>query len=335
MSEYQFYDFAAVDRPLTSKQMTELRAKSTRAEITPTRFTNEYMWGDFRSDTAKLVERYFDAHLYFANWGSRRLILRVPAKRVSKSLRAYFIGDTGSAKVTGEHMLIDLNCDFDGAGEPDEASLNRLVPLRAELMDGDLRVAYLAWLVAVELEDLDDDVEEPPVPPGLSTLTEAQEAFVDLFLVSPDLLGAAAAASASPSPVVGKKKRVQASRTVGELRAAAEELREQREQAEQRAKDVAKKKAEAARNRRLDALAKRVDAAWQELEATIENRGYADALKIALELQELAARDGETDAFTKRFKEMRKRQVKRPTFFQHWSGANIRREAGDDPWLRR
>lgn len=41
MSEYQCYELAALDRPLTSKQMAELRAISTRAEITPTRFWNE------------------------------------------------------------------------------------------------------------------------------------------------------------------------------------------------------------------------------------------------------------------------------------------------------
>src|SRR5687767_6698097 len=44
MSEYQYYEFRAVDAPLTAKQMRELRAISTRAEITPTRFTNEYHW---------------------------------------------------------------------------------------------------------------------------------------------------------------------------------------------------------------------------------------------------------------------------------------------------
>jgi hypothetical protein len=67
MSEYQCYEFVALDRPLTSKQMAELRAISTRAEITPTRLWNEYQWGDLKADPAKLVERYFDAHMYFAN----------------------------------------------------------------------------------------------------------------------------------------------------------------------------------------------------------------------------------------------------------------------------
>lgn len=82
MSEHQGYEFVALDRPLTAKEMAELRAISTRAEITPTRFWNEYHWGDLKADPAALLARYFDAHLYVASWGSRRLLLRVPAESV-------------------------------------------------------------------------------------------------------------------------------------------------------------------------------------------------------------------------------------------------------------
>ncbi len=38
MSEYQSYEFVTLDRPLSTKQMAELRVISTRAEISPTRF---------------------------------------------------------------------------------------------------------------------------------------------------------------------------------------------------------------------------------------------------------------------------------------------------------
>jgi hypothetical protein len=39
MSEYQYYEFLAVDRPLTEREVRELRAVSSRAVITATRFT--------------------------------------------------------------------------------------------------------------------------------------------------------------------------------------------------------------------------------------------------------------------------------------------------------
>jgi hypothetical protein len=56
MSEYQCYEFVALDRPLTYKQMTDLHAISTRAEISPTRFWNEYEWGDLKADPDEPLE---------------------------------------------------------------------------------------------------------------------------------------------------------------------------------------------------------------------------------------------------------------------------------------
>ncbi|WP_228566443.1 hypothetical protein [Nocardia sp. SYP-A9097] len=64
MSEYQYYEFVAVDRPLDDRQLAQVRELSTRARITATRFVNEYHWGNFRGDPARMIERYYDAHLY-------------------------------------------------------------------------------------------------------------------------------------------------------------------------------------------------------------------------------------------------------------------------------
>ncbi|HEY5373689.1 MAG TPA: right-handed parallel beta-helix repeat-containing protein [Polyangiaceae bacterium] len=134
----------------------ELREISTRAKISPARFWNEYQWGNLRADPAKLVERYFDAHLYFANWGTHRLMLRIPASGVdAKRLRAYFVGDPAKLRVAGSHLILDLQTEDEGGGdfedyEEEEGSLAALAPLRVELMHGDLRGAYLAWLLAVQ-----------------------------------------------------------------------------------------------------------------------------------------------------------------------------------------
>ena len=50
MSEYQYYEFQALDKPLTKQQQKELRSLSSRAEITATSFVNEYNYGDFRGE---------------------------------------------------------------------------------------------------------------------------------------------------------------------------------------------------------------------------------------------------------------------------------------------
>ncbi len=78
MSEYQYYEFIAIDKPLTTQQMAELRSVSSRADITATSFVNEYNWGSFKGDPADWIRRYFDAFVYTANWCSCEFMLRVP-----------------------------------------------------------------------------------------------------------------------------------------------------------------------------------------------------------------------------------------------------------------
>lgn len=56
MSEYQYDEFLALDRPLEKSEMAALRALSTRADITSTGFSNVCNYGDFKSSAAKLMD---------------------------------------------------------------------------------------------------------------------------------------------------------------------------------------------------------------------------------------------------------------------------------------
>src|SRR5713226_614769 len=107
MSEYQYYEFQAIDRPLSEADRQALRDLSTRARITATSFTNSYEWGDFKGDPAKLMEHWFDLHLYMANWGSRRLMIRLPKRLVDRDRLDAFIGkaDCATIRVVGENLI--------------------------------------------------------------------------------------------------------------------------------------------------------------------------------------------------------------------------------------
>ena len=213
MSEYQYYEFLAIDRPLRTDEQAEVRSLSTRARITATRFVNEYQWGDFKGEPSRLVERYYDAHLYVANWGTHRVMFRLPRNLLDpEAVEDYCVDGQVSAWVAGEFIVLDFTSE-DDSGEFDfdedaEGLLPAIVGVRAELAAGDLRPLYLAWLAAhgagEYVEDvLDGDAEgglEPPVPPGLGTLTGAQRAFADFLRLDGDLLASAAQAS----PPLGK-----------------------------------------------------------------------------------------------------------------------------------
>ncbi len=200
MSEYQYYEFLALDRPLTEKQRAELRSISTRAEITATRFVNEYQWGDLKGDPQKMMERYFDAFLYLANWGTRRLMFRLPPGVLdSDTAGQYCYTDTASLIETDSHLILSLYVDR----EPDDyweepgGQLAAMVQARSELAAGDLRLLYLAWLLALQSDEVDDEDTEPPVPAGLGNLSASLQAIADFFEIDEDLIAVAAASSPS------------------------------------------------------------------------------------------------------------------------------------------
>jgi hypothetical protein len=205
MSEYQYYEFAAIDRSLAVDEQAELRAISTRALITSTSFVNHYEWGDLKADPRRLVERYFDAFLYLANWGTHRLMFRLPVDAFGPSATAaaeqYLVGECSATWTTGGHVIIDLFAEDDDGEHVEEwldgsGLLASIVPVRAELMAGDLRLLYLGWLLAVQSREVDEDAAEPPVPPGLGQLSAALSAVAEFLRIDRDLVVVAAERSA-------------------------------------------------------------------------------------------------------------------------------------------
>lgn len=125
MSEHQHYAFRAIDRALTPAQIQESRALSTRARITSTSFVNDYQWGSFKGDPRKLMERYFDFHCYFANWGTRILMLRLPRRLVDLAVAAPYVkGHWLEPWTLGEHLFLAITSDEEP--EYDEILLSAL-----------------------------------------------------------------------------------------------------------------------------------------------------------------------------------------------------------------
>ncbi len=200
MSEYQYYEFQAIDRPLGGADQKALRALSTRARITATSFTNSYEWGDFKGDPAKLMENCFDLHLYLANWGSRRLMIRWPVHLVDRNLLDAFLGAVDGAELrrAGQNLILDIAFDEVEAEDWDDGSgwLAALAPLRADVLGGDLRLFYLLWLSAVEADVFEPDEPEPM--PGIGPMTGALEALAEFFDIDRELVAAAAERGADP-----------------------------------------------------------------------------------------------------------------------------------------
>ena len=221
MSEYQYYEFLAIDRPLTAEEMAALRALSTRAHITPVSFTNEYQWGNFKGNPDDLMRRFFDAHVYVANWMTAIFMVRLPIEAIpKKTADAMAVDGVLDLDTTNTHWVITWSLNesenYDRFGMEDGRGwMARLTPVRDELLRGDIRSLYIGWLAAVTREMVDNDDPEPLPLEGLGSLTAAQQALAEFLEVDEDLL--AGAGIGSPALQVGELSQKEMDDWLGEL----------------------------------------------------------------------------------------------------------------------
>ncbi len=203
MSEHQYVGFRATERPVSAKNLEYMKSQSSRAEITAWSFDNEYHYGDFHGNAEEMLRRGYDIHLHYANFGIRRLMIRLPEG----------LPDAGAAKPYFSKNTLTLIKDKKGLGailrvepfhEPGDLNdlydtdelIDGLVPLRREILDGDLRPLYLAHLaMSLDGEHAPETTTEAPVPAGLDALTDAQNALAEFYSLDNNLIAAAAMTS--------------------------------------------------------------------------------------------------------------------------------------------
>jgi hypothetical protein len=182
MSEFQYFERQAVNRPLTEEKQTAVGRLCSRAVVTDS-------WGDFKHDPRQVLVRFFDAHLYLANRGSRRLRFRFPAGRLAREeIVPYCVRDLITYKTIGRSE------EAGGTWIEGEGSLSGLVPLPNDILQGD---------PTRDGKANKSGHLEPAVPSGLGKLSPALKQFADQFDVPPPLV--AAAAEVSPKPVESPK----------------------------------------------------------------------------------------------------------------------------------
>jgi hypothetical protein len=222
MSEYQRYEFMTIDRPLTRVQLDAVNALSSHIEASSTHALIEYHWGDFKHNPIGVLHEFFDAFLYWANWGAPELAFRFPHGILPVDLiDGYDLDEFVKFTRYPDYDILDIHFgEMEGPDEWIDYELGSLIAIRDELMEGDLRALYIVWLAAQrmiegydeeedydeeEIEDEEEDYEinVPSVPPGFGTLTAAQHSLAELLQVPQELLVAAAHYSKAAAPSTG------------------------------------------------------------------------------------------------------------------------------------
>ncbi len=216
MSEYQYYEWQTLERPLTAAEQTAVNGLSSHIDVTPSQAIVTYNWGDFKHDPIQVLAKYFDAHLYVTNWGTRHLAFRFPGGLLDvRTIEPYTDEDHIRIKDIGNVQILEIELNEDGGYEEwvdERGLLSTLARLRDDIAQGDFRALYLAWLKAMSLEpdDYDEDEDdpdslfydrEPPLPAGLQQLTPPLKAFANFFEIDPFLISAASEGSPDLTPL--------------------------------------------------------------------------------------------------------------------------------------
>ena len=202
MSEYQYYEWQTIDRPLSASERAQVNDLSSHMDtVTSTQAIVSYSWGDFKHDPKEVLLKYFDAFLYDSNFGVRKLMFRLPKNLLDiPSFQPYLLEDWIMLEEHGKYFILEIqiNDETDFFEWIESAGiLGQLTPLREQLLQGDTRMLYLAWLKVISRDDPEvwEEEPEPPVPAGLKKLNASLQALAEFFEIDPHLISAAATAS--------------------------------------------------------------------------------------------------------------------------------------------
>lgn len=228
MSEYQFYEFRTIDRPFTAEEKTSINQLSSRGKADNHKIRLNYSYSNFRGNPEELMFQYFDAMIYWANFGCKRLMFRFPLALINKKeLIPYTFSDNIEIKTKGNFVLLKIEENVEDGGyfdewlEDDNTMLSDLMGIRQQIINGDYRALYLAWLYfhshdskatfpddyyedddEADSEEYDEEENaakmkavEPPVPPNMKELDADLAYFVEFWGLSEDWVEAAAVGS--------------------------------------------------------------------------------------------------------------------------------------------
>jgi hypothetical protein len=202
MSEYQYYEFQALDQPLSAEAREDMQNLSSRVFLTASSASFVYNYGDFRGIPYRVLSQYFDIMLYVTNWGTRQLMMRFPENSIKNDvMHTYQYADNLEWTTSGHYIILNIELNYENYSDwvEGEGLLSGLAQIRNDILQGDYRSLYLAWLMIMsyELEVLEDDEDltEPSVPPNLQGLSPTLMNFINFFDIDSDLVTAAAQAS--------------------------------------------------------------------------------------------------------------------------------------------
>lgn len=354
MSEYQYYEFRAIDRSLNQAEKEAVSRLSSRAQVTSTQAVFTYSHRDLHNPE-EILAKYFDAMFYIANWGTMQLMFRFPKESIElERMRRYCVNSCIEVAESKKFVILNFEINIEeGFGWIEgEGYLSSLIDTRQEILQGDYRLLYLAWLKAITCSEVEVDPKEvePPVPNNLGKLSLGLQAFVDTFAIDQHLLKIAITESKTSSisekqlksainQLTAEEKDtfllklvkgesnlsfelrnklleiLGASHSSSQGKRTIQQLLESAQQERRQAERKERQAQEAKRIQELEVLAQQQDSTWQTVDSLIQKgqaKSYDEAVQLLLKLRELAEFQNLYSNFQTRFEQLLNKYRTRP-----------------------
>ena len=169
LNNVHYYEYSTANTPLTARQVKNLRDRYENAIVTPKYLVLRHF------SPANDFMAFFDAGIYITKFGDCKFSLKLPENNF-KDYEVPFAFDVLENQITWTLN----NCEM-YPPRFNNRWLERFLPLRTEIMGGDLRPLYLGWLCGVRDGFVIETSPKPPCPEGLKNLTTAQTALVEFL----------------------------------------------------------------------------------------------------------------------------------------------------------
>ncbi len=99
---------------------------SSHIDVTSSQAIVTYEWGDFKHDPIQVPAKYFDAHLYITNRGTRHLAFRFPGGLLDvRTIEPYTDEDHIRIKTIGNVQILEIEINEEGGWSLGESAAAR------------------------------------------------------------------------------------------------------------------------------------------------------------------------------------------------------------------
>jgi hypothetical protein len=181
MSEYQYYEFCQLGKPLSQEARKEMSSLSSRAQVGTHGASYVYNFGDFRGNPKKLLLKYFDVFLYISNFGILRLIFKYSTEAVNlTALKLYCLKNVIECEQVDENVVltVELNNEEGLGWTEGEGLLSEFLPFYDEIKKGNYHFLELILAIHQHLSGRDNDSFKVKLK-KMAPLSKAQKLLIE------------------------------------------------------------------------------------------------------------------------------------------------------------